>query len=803
MSALPASAVTTVPEDHASKAELARNFDLRAELPAAEATALSPETTRAIDALRRSLPELRVTIDGNTGATRTLSNAVGFLTGPQRGADAEAVALGFAYGELDLLGLTAADLADYEVTDSVYSEATGVTHLYLRQRLAGIPVYNGQLHFNVAGDGRILSINNQFVPDLAGAVTATSPALDADAAAAAAVAHSTQVARTGARPVSEPRLMYLPVRPGEARLVWNLQVETADSNHWFDFTVDAVDGRVWTRFDWVANANYRVYQRPVEAPTFIAPLPPADGRTLQVNPQNATASPFGWHDTNGAAGAEFTIMRGNNVHSYDDIDNNNTPPAGEPDCGGALNCDFPINLTLAPNQYIPAAVTNLFYWNNVIHDVAFLYGFDSAGGNFQVNTYGGGGVGNDDVRAEAQDGAGTNNANFFTPADGSRPRMQMFIWTLGTPNRDGDLDAGIIAHEYGHGISNRLVGGPANVSCLGNSEQPGEGLSDWWSLFYTFEASNPSVRGIGTYALFQPTNGAGIRTQRYDKDPEPNTNTWTYGSLPGSAIPHGVGEKWAQAFWYVQGRLEDEHGFDANVYNYTGGAGDAGNIRAMYYIIEGLKNSVCTPGFVDVRDGIIQAATTAYGGADVCLLWQAFADFGLGFSASQGSSGSINDQTPAFDLPTSCSFGSAGGDAGVCAGSNHIQSILVGPAFSPPVAMSATGNPAPSTVSFSPNPVPGPLPQNTQLTIGNTGSVAAGTYTINVTGNDGTPTPIGSFDLTVDVGSPAAPVLTAPVNSTSGHPVRPTFQWNAAAGASEYLLEVDDDADFSSLVYSA
>jgi subtilisin-like proprotein convertase family protein len=265
------------------------------------------------------------------------------------------------------------------------------------------------------------------------------------------------------------------------------------------------------------------------------------------------------------------------------------------------------------------------------------------------------------VQAEAQDGAGVNNANFGTPPDGSRPRMQMFIWTAPTPDRDGDVDNGIIAHEYGHGISNRLVGGPANVSCLQNAEQPGEGLSDWWSLFYTFEASNPSVRGIGTYALFQATNGAGIRNARYDKDPEPNTNPWTYGSLPGSAIPHGVGEKWAQAFWYVQGRLEDEHGFDADVYNFTGTGADAGNVRAMFYIIEGLKNAACSPGFVDTRDGIIDAATSAYGGEDVCLLWEAFAEYGLGFSASQGSNNSINDQTPAFDLPPSCT-GGPGGD---------------------------------------------------------------------------------------------------------------------------------------------
>ena len=41
---------------------------------------------------------------------------------------------------------------------------------------------------------------------------------------------------------------------------------------------------------------------------------PDDGpRTLEVDPAVAPASPFGWHDTNGIAGAEFTITRGNNV----------------------------------------------------------------------------------------------------------------------------------------------------------------------------------------------------------------------------------------------------------------------------------------------------------------------------------------------------------------------------------------------------------------------------------------------------------------------------------------------------------
>ena len=67
-------------------------------------------------------------------------------------------------------------------------------------------------------------------------------------------------------------------------------------------------------------------------------------------------------------------------------------------------------------------VTNLFYGCNTFHDIYYRYGFDEASGNFQVSNYGRGGVGGDDVRCEAQDGSGTNNANFSTPAnDGGRP----------------------------------------------------------------------------------------------------------------------------------------------------------------------------------------------------------------------------------------------------------------------------------------------------------------------------------------------------------------------------------------------
>ena len=58
----------------------------------------------------------------------------------------------------------------------------------------------------------------------------------------------------------------------------------------------------------------------------------------------------------------------------------------------------------------------------------YRHGFDEAAGNFQINNFGNGGLGNDPVNAEAQDGSGTDNANFATPADGSSPRMQMYLW---------------------------------------------------------------------------------------------------------------------------------------------------------------------------------------------------------------------------------------------------------------------------------------------------------------------------------------------------------------------------------------
>ena len=229
--------------------------------------------------------------------------------------------------------------------------------------------------------------------------------------------------------------------------------------------------------------------------------------------------------------------------------------------------------------------------------------------------------------------------------------MQMFLCSNDNPSRDGDYDNGVIVHEYGHGISIRQVGGPNTSSCLGNSQQAGEGWSDWFGLVYTAKAGDQGTdqRGIGSYLFALPPDGT-IRPQAYSTDS--SINNYTYASISGLSIPHGVGSVWAQALWEVYWALVDKHGFEQDLINFDiNDSAEAGNKRALYYVNEGLKNTACNPSFVDNRDGILAAANSSFGGEDVCTLWETFAAFGLGTDAIAGNS---TNPTNGFNLPPEC-----------------------------------------------------------------------------------------------------------------------------------------------------
>jgi hypothetical protein len=581
-------------------------------------------------------------------------------------------------------------------------------------------------------------------------------------------------------------------------------------------------------------AQYRVFPLPYESPN-------DGGRELVTDVAEPTASPFGWHDTDGLAGPEFTVTRGNNAHAYTDLDANNVPdPGSDPDGGPSLIFDFPLDLNLDPSTYRPAAVTNLFYWNNVMHDVTYGYGFTEAAGNFQINTYGRGGLGGDDVRAEAQDGSGLNNANFGTPVDGARPRMQMFVWTspfpnfvtvtspasiagdypasganfgpsftatgpisgnvtvvddgagastsdgcepligfpagdialidrgscpfvlkvnnaeaagasaviiannvagnpitmggvdpaitipslmislddgdllkanlpvtatlranpLNSTNRDSDLDAGVIAHEYGHGISNRLTGGAATVSCLNNAEQMGEGWSDWFALALTGSSDDrPSTpRGVGAYLRFQDADGAGIRPTPYTTDTAVNPSTYaSVADVANISQPHGIGYVWNTMLWEMHWNLVDAYGFNPDIY---GSWSTGGNNLAMQLVMDGFKLQPCQPGFVNGRDAILAADLALTGGANECEIWRAFAKRGLGASADQGSSLSRLDGVEAFDLPAACTAAVFGGFQSPVDDAPTVNSVNAGSTV--PVKFTLTGAPSPLIVDSQP-----------------------------------------------------------------------------------------------------
>lgn len=550
------------------------------------------------------------------------------------------------------------------------------------------------------------------------------------------------------------------------------------------------------------NATYNVFAFPTEAPTF-------GGRTLLTNPWDLTASPEGWHSdgTN-----HYTITRGNNAFAYTDENNTNTPQFS-PDGGTNRAFDFPMDITAPHTTYTSAAVTNLFYNTNKMHDVFYKFGFTESARNYQVNNFGNGGAGNDPVLAESRDGSGTNNANFSPGLEGTSGRMQMYLFSpsggmrylyynapstyttrnpaattasfgpqimgnppvtgnlaLSTPAdactavsagsltgkiavvnaagcnfsvktknlqnagavgviqyhptsntpipmggadatitiptimvgmtegqflvndltngivgnatikttavyKDASLDNGVISHEYGHGITNRLTGtGDSCLYFVSSNEQMGEGWSDFFALMMTTRPGDTSsmARGIGTFVLGQATTGAGIRPAKYS--PDFAINNYTYGRTNGMktnmnaqgttfTVPdvHSIGFIWASMLWDLNWKYVDKYGYNSNVLADP----NSGSARVLQLVMDALKLQPCNPTFVQGRDAILAADQASTGGENKCMIWTTFAKRGLGVNAAAGALNGLamganqplpemSDQVEDFTVPAEC-----------------------------------------------------------------------------------------------------------------------------------------------------
>jgi uncharacterized repeat protein (TIGR01451 family) len=726
-------------------------------------------------------------------------------------------------------GLPLSDLDHLEITDSYLDDATGLTYIYVQQYAGAAPIEHSLATITLK-NGEVNYCNaDRFIRHMRSFVSSSSPRIPAEDATVQALLRTESKTYLRSKPIVEKeisanhyiyqktpgvlesiptQLIYRLEKSNQLKLYWKVSIHQADGAFWVNY-IDAENGNVALRknltiscsppsrsyiqnslpalpFSPSASSQYRVFPLPVTAPN-------AGVASIVADPADPDASPMGWHDDGSST---YTITRGNNTHTYADPDSNYISAGDEPKAVGNLTFDYPYNASNTIVQNRNAAVVNLFYMTNIMHDFAYNYGFTELAGNFQTKNFTGKGKGNDAVISLADYGSnGTryrNNSDFLTPPDGGNGRMRMFIWNVsgskllkvidpsslatafetgtadfglavsttavtgklvlvsdgssnptfgckplinastirnkialidrgdcffhekacsaqaagasaviicnyentplglgavspapcsvtipvisigsvdaaflkknidlvtvsiqkpastGSPDKDGSFDNGIIAHEYGHGISTRLTGGPSNSSCLDNDEQMGEGWSDFMTLVTTASSTDneTTLKGVGTFVLQQEVTDRGIR--KYPYTTNMSVNPQTYEDIFTAEV-HDLGAVWTAMLWELYWKFTKAYGFDANLYK-----GKGGNNKAIRLVMEGMKLQPCSPGFVDGRDAILKADQNLYNGENQCLIWEAFAKRGLGYSAKQGSSDDKSDGIQAFDVPPTC-----------------------------------------------------------------------------------------------------------------------------------------------------
>jgi extracellular elastinolytic metalloproteinase len=227
------------------------------------------------------------------------------------------------------------------------------------------------------------------------------------------------------------------------------------------------------------------------------------------------------------------------------------------------------------------------------------------------------------------------------------------------PDFDGSFDSGVMSHEFGHGISNRLTGG-GSAACLNGTtgyQTMGEGWSDYFGLWMTTRPGDigSTRRYVGTYDNGTSlVTGPGFRSKPYTTDMSATGNSYTYAQLGSGAgqfnETHAVGEIWATVLWDLNWAMINKYGYNSDFFSPNGG-----NNKALKLVLDGCKLQVCQPGFLDGRDAILRADSATNRAANANLIWTVFARRGMGYSAKQGDRvngyPTVDNIAQGFDLP--------------------------------------------------------------------------------------------------------------------------------------------------------
>jgi extracellular elastinolytic metalloproteinase len=273
-------------------------------------------------------------------------------------------------------------------------------------------------------------------------------------------------------------------------------------------------------------------------------------------------------------------------------------------------------------------LVNAFYFCNYLHDSLELLGFDEEAGNFEAGSTTATGAPGDPVSvvtsARALLGVG-----YHTPsADGTSPILGLGFYR--DTGKHTALDFTLVAHEYTHGVTSRLVGGPGDPVALAapQSEGLGEGISDFFALSilnFRRRADQPELQVVGDWLT---GTAGGLRCHPYDA-----SYPGTYGMLGTVEYskPHDIGELWCATMMELIRRWCDEFGRERA---YPLG---------WRVVLDSLKRLSSAPSFLDARDAMEEELEGIRDKGELeetdhaaarRLLWEVFARFGMGFGAT-------------------------------------------------------------------------------------------------------------------------------------------------------------------------
>lgn len=695
---------------------------------------------RGEDELRRDIPTLKVEYSTDMKVPQVISpdvwkKDIARMTAPSEEKRSE-ILRNFVKQNSSLIGIDNSQ-ADSLIVAADYTNPNGyMSFARLEQHINGIPVYRSEVRAGFTKQGEMIRVLNELTPGLdygslstefgdpVNAVTKAFGYINSeptrlDVARNDKESTDMKVVFGNGDNATTAEKMYFPTEVGVARPAWRVLMWQPVTAYYV--IVDAETGTMLSRenigADQTQSATYSVFTNPsaymnsAESPAPLTPYPGADPTTgvQGVNIARSSVTRIGNEAPNpgqnnlGWITDGTNITDGNNVEAGLDLatpDGVDAPLTGDGACPGA-GCRTFTSAAWNPPPGNPApgdapttadarrgAVTQMFYVMNLYHDELYSLGFTEAARNFQNDNFGRGGVGNDRVRAEGQDSSGTNNANFQTPADGTRGRMQMYVWTGPTPDYDGTTDADIIIHEVTHGTSTRLHNGLGNQGSM-----MGEGWSDWYAQTLLAQPSDPinGAYSMGGYALYQVAGLTTFNANYYygirkwpkavigftggparagcGNAPCPhnplsfrhinsncftelgNSTTANISAYPMTGAQsvvisgtcsqvHNAGEIWSSALWEVRALMVTRLGFAA------------GTKRVLQVVTDGMKLAPGNPMMLQERDAIIAAASALpvapEASADVVDVREGFRRRGMGFSASTQSATAV---TEAFDQP--------------------------------------------------------------------------------------------------------------------------------------------------------